>query len=319
MIPDNLIFINVVPVDRYFLWQEEVLLTNFRKFNIKNIHILIWCPDNRKDELIPWYALQKKYPEASFFFYPDKGVDLALYIPQLRPHILKEHFRAFPELNNKVFFYHDSDILFNYLPNFEALVQGDVSWQSDTSSYLDYNYLKRKEEQGNIPEHEAIGKLAEIGKVSVDTIKSYSGNTGGAQYILKGIDASFWEDVERQVLEIRRAFYFPMEGSINKKFFTSENEGFQSWCADMWAVNFSLWNRNIKTSITPELNFSWATSTWEEYLKAPIFHNAGVLSSKTGLFSKNEWIQRSPLGLKLPNPPINSASRAYIDAINDVK
>lgn len=316
---NDYIFINVVPIDKYFLWQEEVMLTNFRKFGIKNIHILVWYPEARKSELKEWDKIKKKYPEASFFYYLDEGVDLALYIPQLRPHTLKKHFRAFPDLKNRIFFYHDSDILFNFLPDFSALADGDICWVSDTSSYLDYNYLRRKEEQGGIPENEIVGKLAEIGGVSVDIIKSYADNTGGAQYILKGIDAEFWEDVEKQVIDIRKAFYFPIEGSLNKKYFASENAGLQSWCADMWAVNFALWKRNIRTSITPELSFSWATSSWEEYLKYPIFHNAGVTTSKTGLFCKNEWINKSPLRQKLPNPPINSASRAYVAAINEVK
>lgn len=261
--------------------------------------------------------MQKKYPEASFFFYPDKGVNLDLYIPQLRPHILKQHFTKFPELKDKIFFYHDSDILFNYLPNFQELVNGDICWQSNCSHYLDYNYLRRKEIEGNIPQHEAIGKLAEIGNISIELIESYNDNTGGAQCLLKGIDATFWEDVERQVLEIRKAFYFPIQGSLNSKYFQSEDKGWQSWCADMWALNFALWSRNIKTAVTDKLDFSWATNTWQEYLNKPIFHNAGALKN-SGLFYKGSWLNKSPIGQEIPDSPPNSASAAYIQAIRDV-
>ena len=125
--------------------------------------------------------MARKYPEVSFSFYKDTGVDLGLYIPQLRPQILAKHFDMYPHLKNEVIFYHDSDIIFNYLPDFQSLADGAINWQSDTSHYLAYDYLRRKEQQGNIPEHEAIETLAKIGNVTLDIIKSYTGRTGGAQ------------------------------------------------------------------------------------------------------------------------------------------
>lgn len=332
MIPDDLIFINAVPVDKYFIWQEEVLICNFLKHGIKNIHVLVWCPEARKKELKEWYELKAKYPEVSFFYYPDNGVDLVLYIPQLRPHILKQHFKANPELNDKVFFYHDSDIIFNYLPDFQKLVEDDICWQSDTSGYLDYKYLRRKEAEGNIPEDEAVKVLTDIGRVTVNTMKSYSDNTGGAQYILKGIDSVFWEDVERQVIEIRKAFFWghklddPNRGSVNYKYFTqegrspkgNEDAGFQSWCADMWAVNFALWSRGIKTQVTKELDFSWATNDYKTYTEKPIFHLAGATGTQAGVFYKGGWINKSPIGVKHFVDP-NNATYAYTLAIQEVR
>lgn len=321
MIPDNLIFLNACPHDPYFQWQEEVMLTNFQKHGItKNIHICVWYPSHSK-ELPKWAALQRKYPWANFYLYPDRGVQLGLYISQLRPHILKEHFKLHKdELEGKVIFYHDSDIIFNYLPDFVSLMEGDICWQSNTTSYLDYSYMRRKEEQGNIPFEEAVSKFAEIGRIPVDTIRKYDGNTGGAQYILRGIDSAFWQDIEDQCLAIRNAFFFNVNGSINKKYFTSEKEGFQSWCADMWAINFAMWRRGMVTQITDKLDFSWATDSIEKYLKKPIYHNAGVSAgNKTGLFHKGEWIHKSPLYQDLPLPAEDRANRMYVLAIKEVK
>lgn len=319
IIPSNLIFINAVPVDKYFLWQEEVMITNFQKHGIDNIHVLVWYPESRKAELKEWDKLKLKYPRVLFFYYRDFGVNLSLYIPQLRPHILKQHFKAYKEfLKDKTFFYHDSDIIFNYLPDFEKLLKDDICWQSNTSSYLDYNYLKRKEEQGELPEGTIINKMSEIGNVPVEVIKSYVDNTGGAQYILKGIDDGFWEDVERQVVEIRLAFYYLIEGSVNKKYFKSENEGLQSWCADMWALNFALWSRGIRTEVTPDLDFAWATNDYQTYLQKPIYHNAGATGTQPGVFHKGKWINESPLHIKHYIDP-NSASYAYVKAMEEVK
>jgi len=185
---ENLIFIQAVPHDLYFQWQIEVQIVNFRKFGVSDkMEICVWHPKGMPN-LKAWETIQDKYPEVNISSYEDSGVNLGLYIPQLRPHTIKKHFAVNAErLKDKVFFYHDSDIIFNYLPDFEKLCADDICWESDTSSYLDYNYLKRKEVQGNIPEHEAIGLLAEIGKIDIETIKSYSNKTGGAQTILKGL------------------------------------------------------------------------------------------------------------------------------------
>jgi hypothetical protein len=83
----------------------------------------------------------------------------------------------------------DSDVIFRELPDFQTLLKDDICWQSDTSSYLDYNYLIAKEKQGNIPDNLAVKKMAEIGEITPEIIQSYMGKTGGAQYLLKHIDA----------------------------------------------------------------------------------------------------------------------------------
>jgi hypothetical protein len=280
------------------------------------MHVLVWYPSEETD-LSHWKALGAKYPEVSFFFYIDQGVDLGLYIPQLRPHIIKRHFALNSYLTDKVIFYHDSDIIFNYLPDFGTLGQGEINWTSNCSSYMDYNYLRNKEIEGNIPENEAIGKLCEIGNITIDTIKNYGNDIGGAQYILKNLTPDFWEDVERICIDIRRNFYHGSAGSINAKYFSKENDGFQSWCADMWAVVFALWSRNKPTHTTPLLDFSWATDSEETYLSRPIFHNAGATQYTLGVFVKQNWMNRSPIG-KAHAIKRDTASWYYAQAIKEV-
>lgn len=314
-----MIYLSCQPIDSYFHWQCEVQIVNFRKFGIsKDMQIVVWYPERRAAELENWRKLQEKYPETKMFFYPDSGVNLGLYVSQLRPHTLKKHFETYPDLKKEVIFYHDSDIIFNYLPDFEKLVEDNINWQSDCSGYLDYNYLKRKEKEGNIPEDEAVQVLANIGHVPLEVIQSYTAKTGGAQCLLKGVDSHFWEDVERMCIEIRTAFWWNIPGSINRKYFSDENKGFQSWCADMWALNMALWNRGKITGITPLLDFSWATSSYEDYLKKPIYHNAGATKDTPELFYKGEWIHKSPIGKEITTK-VNSASEQYIKAIKEVK
>ena len=127
-----MIFISAQPHDQYFQWQIEVQIVNFRKHGISDkMHILVWYPKG-SNQLENWSNIGKKYPEVKIFLYEDTGVDLGLYIPQLRPHILAKHFDKYPELSDEVIFYHDSDIIFNFLPDFEKLCEGETTWQSDT-------------------------------------------------------------------------------------------------------------------------------------------------------------------------------------------
>lgn len=317
---DNLIFIQASPCDVYFLWQTIVQIKNFSKFGLTDkMHILVWYPKDRIGELEGWKELGEKHPEVKIFFYEDNNVNLGLYIPLIRPFVLKQYFKQHQEeLKDKVFFYHDSDIIFRELPDFETLLQDNICWQSDTSGYLDYNYLRSKEQQGKIPEEEAIQKLAAIGGIDVATIKSYTGKTGGAQYIFKNIDYTFWEDVERMCAKIRLTFSYDIINSVNRTYFSSENEGFQSWCADMWAVNFSLWKRGLVTDITSELDFSWATDTAETYQRKKIYHNAGASHNNDNIFYKGDYINTTPFCKPLPYKP-SSASYYYVKAIQEAQ
>jgi len=316
MIPKNLVFICAQPHADYFAWQVEVLLTNFREKGITGAQILVYYPKN--EPLNPvWQKLINKYKESKFFFYSDEGdgVDVNFYIPQLRPHILKQHFRIFEnDFKDKIFFYHDCDILFNYLPDFSVLCNDDICWESNTSGYLDYTYLSGKEAQGKISPGEVVDELAKIGGISSEIIKKYDKKSGGAQYVLKDIDHTFWQEVEDICLKVRR--YLMID--INTKYFPSESDGFQSWCADMWAVNFVLWEREKITDVTSLLDFSWATDHIDTFYKKPIYHNAGATSKSKGLFYKAAWINRNPLGRRFAVSK-NFASYKYVEAMYKVK
>lgn len=319
---EKLVFISCQPSNFEYTWQIDVQCWNFRELNIlQNYQIIVWYKN--EVELKNWVALQQKYKEAKFFFYKDQGAQTNIYVPVIRPHTLKRHFKEHEEyLKDKVFFYLDNDVIFRELPDFENFIHDDICWQSDTSGYLDYNYVVRKEEEGKVPDNQFVKKLCEIGGVSVETYKSYAGKTGGAQYILKGIDSDFWAEVEQMSLDIYSAFLHKSNGgtdySMNSLYFNSENNGLQSWCADMWAVNFCLWKRGKFTDVHPEFRFSWATDQASIWHECKIYHNAGGM--KKGMFNKNAeiWKRISPVG---KNFSVLSAyaNKYYVDAIKKVR
>ncbi len=318
-----MISITCQPDDLYFKWQVELQIENFRKFGLSDrMHVLLYKPSDRKYWSPEWDTLEQRYPEVKFFRYEDRGALIKAYIPVLRPHILKQHFKKFPELSKETIFYHDCDILLTKDINFDKLEEGDTWYMSDTTSYINYDYLKSKIKDvkparlaGYNLDNILTPLLTNIG-ITKEQLEKYNDNSGGAQYILKGVDSSFWEKVEKDCINIR--LYLQAQ---NRLYFDSEDKGFQSWCADMWAV---LWNGialNKDIKITPELSFCWATDKIEEYSKHPIYHNAGATQDQPHLFDKSRFYSNrfTPFDIEITGISKDYASYMYFQAIQEVK
>ena len=61
----------------------------------------------------------------------------------------------------KLFFYHDSDILFRKFPDFSKMIQDDQNYLSDTIGYIGSRYIKircKKCKRGNdyLPENDLL-------------------------------------------------------------------------------------------------------------------------------------------------------------------
>ena len=281
------IIITAQPDDQYFIWQNHLYIESClnQGFTQDQIQILLYKPKNRQFNN-NWNKLKEIYPDINIFLYEDKGVQqfLGVYIPILRPHILWQHFEVYPELNDKTIIYTDSDILWLNTLNINHLLLDNINYVSDASSYLNYSYFENKYKQvipEKLEEAKSVDFLKEVCNiVGVDKkiVIDNNNNTGGVQYILKNIDADFWKKVENDVLKIR--LYLQQ---VNKIYFKNENDGIQSWCADLWAVQFNLWYRNLETKVVKELDFAWATEPIEKLNSCTIYHNAGV----TGKYMNN--------------------------------
>ncbi|MBC7088625.1 MAG: hypothetical protein H5T96_09220, partial [Tissierellales bacterium] len=250
-------------------------------FKEENIHVLLYSPKGRP---VPekWDELKRVYPKLNIFVYEDKGVQqyLGIYIPVLRPHLLWQHFQKFPELELETIVYTDCDILWTEQLDIEKYFDDNVCYISDARSYLNYDYFKSKRSQV-IPDkleeydkRDILQEVCDIVGVDKQIVIDNNSNTGGVQYILKGMTAEFWKKVEKDVIAIR----VHLMNNVNKTFFKNENVGFQSWCADLWAVLYNLWYYDKEVKVVKEMDFAWASDPIERLGKVGIFHNAGVVS-----------------------------------------
>ena len=297
-------FICAQPANLYYAWQVEVMLNNFLEtgINLNEVDV-VCCADSPPKE---WQALANNYA-ARFFFYPDTR-ESKRYISSIRPNILKQHFTAHPYLSNEPLLYHDCDIVFTKMVNWQQFEVDDIWYGSDTRWYINYDYIISKGQ-------DVFDKMVEIADINPQLVIDNNENSIGAQYILKRVDAGYWADVER---DSERLYKEINHLSNQKKKYDPKYHELQIWCADMWAVLWNIWKRGHVTRCHDDLQFSWATSTEDEYYQFNIMHNAGVTSVKSGLFYKAAYFSSLPYNQNLEIKE-NTASKKYYEWIQRVE
>jgi hypothetical protein len=279
-------FICAQPATLFYAWQVEVMLQNFISvgININNVEIVCNIEDNVPPE---WSKLANGYA-ARFFFYYDKR-ETKHYVSSIRPNILKQHFEAYPELKDDAIFYHDCDIVFTKPIEWYKFTFDNKWYGSDTRFYISHDYIISKGE-------DILDKMCEIVNIDKQVIKDNELNCIGAQYLMKGIDATFWANVEK---DSEKLFKEITEISIQKRLANPSYHELQIWCADMWAVLWNGWKLGYETIVHDDLKFSWATSnqkTWDECF---IYHNAGAVNSNSGIFYKSDYNYKLPYNEEL--------------------
>jgi hypothetical protein len=283
----DLKFICAQPDDTYYTWQVHLWLESLRKLGHSDKAIvLVFTPKSRKKN-DKWKQIVDLYPEAEFVFYNDEDSVsdlLGIYIPILRPYVLWRYFKDHPEMSAKAVFYCDSDILFTEKFDIQQFIDDEINYLSDANSYINAKYFDSKVKDvlpTKLEEYKTRDILAEIASVvgiSREIAEENNEHSGGAQYLLKNVDAHFWSKVMNDCILIRTYLQ-----KVNREFFENESKGFQSWCADMWAVLWNLWLRNQQTKVIPELAFAWAPDPITKLDTHTILHNAGI----TGPFMGN--------------------------------
>jgi hypothetical protein len=265
----EMILISAQPDQTYFHWQVELYLYQFAKHGIQDRCYALF--GYREQPSLAARKIASKFKNV-FFYKDERVINIPnFYIPSVRPHILKQFFAQHPHLGKNVF-YHDSDIFLVKLPKFEVMLDDDLSYVSDTVSYIGYDYVKGRADayKEKYPDADNIlDQMCAVAGVSIDLVKENQANSGGAQYLLKGIDAAFWSEVE----DVCQKLYTLMKDYEAK--YPLKPSDIQAWTADMWAVLWIYLKRG-QVRLHTELDFSWAVNSISDYYTKNIFHLAGV-------------------------------------------
>lgn len=297
-----MILLTAQPNELKYVWEVILYLESLKKIGWEDkAHVLVYCKTPKRPE---WDKVHELFPNAQIFFYEADQSVINLervYIPILRLYCIKEHWKKYPYLEKQTIFYTDSDIVFTSRPDIDKFLNDDVCYLSSTvfpNDYMSHKYFESKVNQVDPPKLEAynkrdiLGELARQVGLDKQVIIDNHDNTGGAQWLIKNVTQQFWEDAYSATITIRLHLmnvnfaYFPGRNSAEQ-----ENNGFQSWCADMWGVLWTLWKHGKKTLCPPELAFAWATDKVERLDTISILHNAGIVSdSKIRIRGTNDWV-----------------------------
>lgn len=277
---NNLIFISAQPDEIYFHWQVSLYLYQFAKHGIiSRCYALFGYNGKTPSDYV--IKLATKYPNVKY--YKDTRKDIGIrkggkYPPSIRPHLLAQFFKDYPHLGKNVF-YHDSDIFLTKLPRFDLMMgaHNKTGYLSNTISYIGYNYIKLcseryKEVHKSLPDLDILYGMCDIMKIDPEIVKQNENNSGGAQYLLKDIDHTFWSDCE---IKCDKLYNFLADYETRYRI----SHPIQKWTTDMWVVLWTYWKQGKNTIIHNELDFSWATGTVDDYNKLNIFHLAGVTNT----------------------------------------
>ena len=270
----NLRYICVQPRLVYYAWQVEVMINNFLSHGISgnDIEILVsWNPsdDTSKPETIEmWNKLSSTYNYVRFFFYQDTREN-PTYIPSIYFNALKQHIKAFPELEKDALFLFDCDTILTKPLDLSKMINDDKWYLSDTVGYIGYQYIKTKVQEN----YDVYNGMCNI--VGIDPLipKLLNSNSGGAQHLVKNTTYEYWDKVEKDSEKLYR-YFNEIESKYEK---THEGDHpIQKWTAGMWSLLWNAWLLEHETLVDKRLDFSWATDPIDYWDKRSIFHNAGV-------------------------------------------
>lgn len=271
----------------YFLWQVEVMTCNFieQGVNPADIHVLGAESGHRNGR---WMMLPKIYG-INVHCYPDTRKHKH-YPPSVYFYLMRLFLLQYPEMIGQKLFLHDCDMLFTKKINFSFADNHPDFLLSNTNSYICYDYVLSKGE-------EQINGMADVIGISVDVIKQNNFHSGGAQYIVYGLEPSFYEKVE--VDSVRLYDYLcKMEKSFVPRF-TGENP-IQKWTSGMWSFLWNMWLFGKTTKVDKRLDFCMGTDVYSRITEVPIYHNTGVTATMQDThFVKSAFINQSPAGVDM--------------------
>ena len=304
-------YICAQPANYYYSWQVDAMLLSFEEngqVDLSRVHIVSALQNGQPAH--EWFLkVASKWAKkgVTFAYYEDTRPQTG-YISSIRPHILEKHWQVNPWLADETIMYHDCDIaLTQPIPLHDKLAPGleTTCFLSDTKSYIGAKYIESKG-------HGLLEDMCAIVGISPGLVRLKESESGGAQYLLKpGIDAQFWQEVYTYSEQL---FTQISERVRQIKQAEPEWHELQIWCADMWAVLWSLWKRGYTTPCHEDLDFVWGTQGAQRWDQLPIFHNAGVVKEVAGEpFYKAKYQHKSPITAPIPNE--RWASHKYFDLV----
>jgi len=295
-------FVITVPDHQYYLWQVLVQINNFRRLGIEQDTYYIFGIFNGSPSPILQSFIDSPDIHAHFYLFNDCRKDKD-YKVSLSPHLLERFCNVSKIMQTETVFLTDPDVIFRDVEFLKEYEKDDVWYLSDTRSYVGVDYIKSKSP-------ELFQKMCDIVHIHPSIVEANDANAGGAQYIFKHTDANFWHKAYTDSEDLYK--FMVRTSSIYHPEFP-----IQAWTASMWSFLWNGWYFGHEIKVVPEMNFTWASGTMEDWNRNHIFHNAGVMDNDGKHFAKTHY-QQSPFNKELLGGK-ESASWKYIEEVKDTE
>lgn len=302
-------YVNAQPDNLYFRWQLQVQISNFRNLGIEDKLIIIVGYDNEQG-IHPDTIKLSKFTVAKFHFYKDERTEEQKgYIPSIQFFLLKKFFAENEtRFHKEGWMLIDSDVVFKEVPKIRNIKKSKKIFLSDTTSYLNSNYIKSKS-------HDLFDEMCRIVNIDTKLVEQNDIHSGGAQYMFGGevmVTSPIWDKILRNSVEL----YRHMENTKTKY---SPDFPIQSWTAGMWSMIWNFWALGYTAEVHLELAFSWPTNRIDDWDKHKIMHNAGVTHNDTHLFYKGRYIDSTPFDDNFEYVDKTFTSYKYVEEILKAK
>lgn len=295
-------FVITVPDHKYYLWQVLVQINNFRRMGIEqDTHYLVGIFNGVISPVLESFIHSKNIKAHFHLFNDDRPYKN--YTVSISPHMLERFCNSNNIMQTENIFLTDPDVIFRDVDFLKQYENDDTWYFSNTRSYVGVDYIKSKSP-------ELFVQMCNIVNIDPSVVEANDVNVGGAQYIMKNTNATFWhkvyhdsEDLYKHMLMTKHKYCpeFPI----------------QVWTASMWSFLWNGWYFGHDIKVVPEMDFTWASGDMETWNKNHIFHNAGVMVNDGKHFSKVAY-QQSPFNKELFGSE-ESASWKYIEEIKSTE
>lgn len=290
---EKILFVTAQPDVPYFIWQIKLYVHNFIENGIdpNQIHVVLGIVKEGDKPSLESLKLKEFGINVHHFF------DLRIkkhYIPSIKPYLISQWIQLNPK-HGELFFLHDADIIFRKLPDFNKILNDEFCYLSDTIGYIGHDYIidccRRYEfKHPTTEQNQLLQEMVDVIGIDIQTVKENQKNSGGGQYLIKNTNSELWDKIYRDSITL-----YDKMLDYQRRFPISPGQ-IQFWTSEMWALIWNLWLYGVKTKITKDLDFSWATDNIRMYNKKPILHMAGVTDDlKTTKFYKGEYINVDPI------------------------
>ncbi len=300
---NQLIWVTTQPDMIEFIWETMVQEKNFADVGIDlaDVYCLFAVKGQPSRDLKHLMITSKM----NILIYPDHRENIR-YSPSVQPHLLKQFYRQF---RPKYVMHLDSDVIMQRLPPMMGMLDGD--WHvSNATSYIGYQYLNQ------FPDFlQGIQHMFGITREWLLGWDNKCGGAGGPNYLMCGVDETFFEEVEEVSTVLYEKFFDSRPGSPNTPK-NSVGADIQIWTAGMWAWLWCAWKRNITAKVDHELDFCMSDHISETY-NHNFFHNTGA-PAQLGLFSKRNYQFSYPFKDFHP-ASLQYAQHNYVGYLNRIK